>query len=220
MRTLLTIAALNTTLLLFTAASRADTPCDFKGVSVGDKMSAQQLMTAYGVAKYKMNPKLPSFEESLPDIQKYGVLAAGEIRDWNVGPYCDDKLCTIPWGVSIGNSDMPVSVYVGFRSEQITEIDVSFSQIYWDEILRLLDKKYGRNWKVERDADVVLTDLETKKRLVAERITLNHRSGGVNAKTRDTCQIWATNYDVIFYHHDALGPFHSQFVIKLVSKNF
>jgi hypothetical protein len=215
------LAALNTTLLLFTAASNAATPCDFKGVSVGDKISPQQIMTAYGVAKYKMNPKLPSFEENLPNIQKYGVFAAGEIRDWNIGPYCDDRLCTIPWGVSVGNSDhIPVSVHVGFHSGQITEIDVSFGSLSWDEVLPLLDKKYGRNWKVERDPSMVLTDLETKQHLVVERITLNHRSGGVNTKTRDTCQIWATNYDVVFYHHDPLGQFHSVFVIKLVSKNF
>ena len=215
------VAVLSTTLLLFTTASHADTPCDFKGVSVGDKMSPAQIMSALGVTNYKLNPKLPSFEENLPNIQKYGVLAAGEIRDWNIGPYCDDRLCTIPWGVSVGNSDnIPVSVYVAFHSGQITEIDVSFGQIYWDEILPLLDKKYGRNWKVERDPYMVLTDLETKRSSVVERITLNHKSGGVNTKTRDTCQIWATNYDVIFYHHDPLGQFHSVFVIKLVSKNF
>jgi len=215
------VAVLSTTLLLFTTASHADTPCDFKGVSVGDKMSPAQIMSALGVTNYKLNPKLPSFEENLPNIQKYGVLAAGEIRDWNIGPYCDDRLCTIPWGVSVGNSgDIPVSVYVAFHSGQITEIDVSFGQIYWDEILPLLDKKYGRNWKVERDPYMVLTDLETKQSSVVERTTLNHKSGGVNRKTRDTCQIWATNYDVIFYHHDPLGQFHSVFVIKLVSKNF
>lgn len=214
------LAVLNTTLLLFTTASHADTPCDFKGVSVGDKMSPAQIMSALGVTKYKMNPKRPSFEEMLPNIKKYGLVAAGEIEDWNIGPQCDDSSCRVPWGVTVGNSDIPVSVFVGFRRRQIIEIDVSFAETYWDEILLLLDWKYGRHWEAERDPYMVITDLETKKNLVVERITLRHKRGGANTKTHDTCQIWATNYDVIFYHHDALGPFHSQFAIKLVSKNF
>ena len=72
-------------------------------------------MSAYGVTKYKLNPKLPSFEEQLPNIRKYGISAAAEIRDWDISPHCDETCCKIPWGVSVGNTNTPVSVFVAFR---------------------------------------------------------------------------------------------------------
>ena len=42
--------------LLFASPLLAETPCDFKGISVGSKMSPAQLMSALGVTKYKTNP--------------------------------------------------------------------------------------------------------------------------------------------------------------------
>ena len=41
----------------------ADAPCDFKGVSVGSKMSPAEIMSALGVAQYKMNPARWSFDK-------------------------------------------------------------------------------------------------------------------------------------------------------------
>jgi hypothetical protein len=84
----------------------------------------------------------------------------------------------------------------------------------------ILEKKYGPDWEVERDPNMVITDYETKKDTTLERITLTHKKGGKNPKTHDSCQIWAKNIDIVFQHHDAYGPFHSVFVIKLVSTNF
>ena len=49
---------------------------------------------------------------------------------------------------------------------------------------------------------------------------MKHITNGTNRITKDHCQIWATNLDIIFEHHDAYGPYHSAFVIKLISKNF
>lgn len=213
-------ALLITALVYAGAASGAETPCDFKGVSVGDKMSPSQLMTAFGVTQYKINPKRRSFDERLSSAKKYGIIPSGEAENWKIGPYCDDNSCVIPGRIGIGNSNTPTSVHVAFRNGQIIEIDVSFGQVNWDEIVPILKGKYGTQWKEERDPAMVITDIETKKSVMVERITLTHRRGGVNGKTRDTCEIWASNYDIVHYHHDPLGAFHSVFVIRLVSKNF
>jgi hypothetical protein len=58
---------------LFASSSYAEAPCDFKGVSVGDKLTPAEIMKVLGVTKYKMNPKFPSTEELLPNQVKYGT---------------------------------------------------------------------------------------------------------------------------------------------------
>jgi hypothetical protein len=40
------VAALLVGELLFASPSHAETPCDFKGISVGDKMTPAEIMTA------------------------------------------------------------------------------------------------------------------------------------------------------------------------------
>jgi hypothetical protein len=51
-------------------------------------------------------------------------------------------------------------------------------------------------------------------------IYLEHATDGTNPSTKDHCKIWATNYDMVFEHHDAFGPYHSEVGIQLISKNF
>ncbi len=210
------VACLIVGVLFFASASRAETPCDFKGVSVGNKMAAAEIMAAFGVTKYKTNP---SFEADMAAVEKYSTIPAMELEEWKIGPYCDDSSCRIPYGVTVGNDNTPVNVFVSFHEGLVSEIDVSFNTLYWDEITPILDQKYGADWKVERD-DMAIIDYETKKSEMQERITLTHRTNGTNPRTRDRCQIWATNFDIVFKHHDALGPYHSTLVVKLISKNF
>jgi hypothetical protein len=181
-------------------------------------MTPAEIMAALGVTKYKISPARPSSKETLALAQKYGTIPAGELEDWNIGPYCDETSCRVPYGVAVGNDNAPVSVFLSFHDDRITEIDVSFSQAYWDEILPILDQKYGADWDVDRfDMPV---DFETKKSTMLQRILLKHITSGTNRDTNDRYQISATNLDIVFQHHDAYGPYHSLFVIKLVSKNF
>jgi hypothetical protein len=42
--------------LLLTRARNAQVPCDFKGVSMGDRLSREQLMQHFGVSKFKIDP--------------------------------------------------------------------------------------------------------------------------------------------------------------------
>jgi hypothetical protein len=213
------IAALLVGALSFASPSRAETRCDFKGISVGNKMAPTEIMAALGVTKYNTNPARPSFDEMLAAAQKYATIPAAELEDWNVGPYCGETSCRVPYGVAVGNNNTPVNVFISFHEGLITEIDVSFSETYWDEMLPILDQKYGAGWKVDHD-DMPITNYETKKTTVRGRILLNHITNGVNRRTNDRCQILATNLDIVFEHHDAYGPYHSVFVIKLISKNF
>ena len=200
----------------------AETPCDFKGVSVGNKMSPAEIMSALGVAQYKMNPTRRSLTDHSMEIavKKYGLLAAGELEDWEIGSYCDEEICRIPYGVAVGNNNStPVKVAISFHEGMITEIVVSFSETQWDEMLPIFDQKYGADWNVER-ADLPITNYETKEYKMVKRILLEHGTNGTNRSTKDHCKIWATNFDIVFEHHDALGPYHSEFVIQLISKNF
>jgi hypothetical protein len=85
-------------ILFFASRSPAETPCDFKGISVGNKMSPAQLMSALGVTRYKTNPAPHS--PSLALTEKYGFVAAGEIEDREIRPYCNNTTCTVPYGVA------------------------------------------------------------------------------------------------------------------------
>ena len=208
-------------LFAFAATSAtAETPCDFKGIFVGDKTSPAAVMASLGIKNYKINPERWQFDRQLELSKKYGTLPAAEIQEWDIGPACDSHSCTIPFGVGVGNNDSPVSVFVSFRGGRITEIDVAFNAINWDEIKPVLDRKYGASWHVEQDPTFQITDWETKKSVTVEQLTLTHRPNGKNRSTGDDCMIWAVNYDIGFRHHDPLGAYHSMFAIKLVSDNF
>jgi hypothetical protein len=198
----------------------AEAPCDFKGVSVGSKMSPAEIMSALGIAQYKMDPARSSFDKTMTLAKKYGLLAAAEIEDWEIGPYCDDKSCVVPYGISVGNANhIQVKAFVAFHDGQITEIEVSFAKMYWDELRPIFDQKFGDDWNVERE-DMVVTNFENKQSQMVQTISLQHITDGTNRSTKDRCKIWATNVDMVFEHHDSFGPYHSRLVITLISKNF
>jgi hypothetical protein len=206
-------------LMVAPSAASAQIPCDFKGVSVGDRLTPDQIMKTFGILKFVTDPETASFDAMQPLYDKYGITGASELEDWKIGPYCRDTYCRIPRGVTVGNSDIPVSVFVSFRSGVVTEIDVSFGETFWDEVLPIIEKKYGSRWKFDQ-SDMVVTEYGTKKYELLQRIIAENRQVGVNASTKDTCHMSATNIDIIFRHHDPLGSLHSIFVLKLDSKNF
>jgi hypothetical protein len=206
--------------LLLSSPSLAETPCDFKGISVGNKMSPTELMSALGMTQFKDNPSKRSFDQIMPLVKKYGLTAAGDLEDWEIGPYCNNTSCHVPYGIAVGNNNgVPVKVDIAFQEGLITEIVVSFSEVNWDEMGPIFDQKYGADWTIER-YDMPITNYETKESLTVQRIVLQHVTKGTNLTTKDRCQIWATNFDIVFEHHDAFGPYHSELLIQLISKNF
>lgn len=193
-------------------------PCDFKGVSVGDKMSPSQIMSAFGISSnYQMNPKKLSFDENATNISKYGIAAALELEDYSIGPYCDSSSCTIPNGITIGDSDTHTFVYVAISKGFISEIDVSYSPLYWDEVKVMLDHKFGDDWKIE-ESQITVTDLETKQFSDHINTYLDHIGHGLNKKTGDRCLISAMKIDSMI-SHKAIGSLHSELMLQRISDN-
>jgi hypothetical protein len=213
-------APLLAAIALLATPSHAATPCDFKGISVGSKMSPAQIMTALGVTKYKMNPARPSWEKTAPIVKKYGLMMEAELENWDLGPFCEtNSRCVIPYGVGVGNDNTPVNVQIAIQDGMVTAIDVSFAEVEWDEVMPILDHKYGPNWKIDTH-DELITNYETKASTMRSITMKRHIPDGQNEITGDRCQIWVENIDMVFTHHDAFGPYHSVFEIKLISKNF
>jgi hypothetical protein len=151
-----------------------------------------EIMAALGVTQYKTNPVQRSILSPQMEAltKKYGSRGAGEIEEWEIGPYCNDTSCHVPYGVSAGNDNSAVNVFVAFHKGLITGIDVTFSETYWDEMLPILDQKYGADWRVEHE-DMSIINYETKESHVVQRIVLQHVTNGTNPRTKDRCQIWA-----------------------------
>jgi hypothetical protein len=179
-------------------------------------MSPAQVMSALGITQYEMNP--PPRRGDFALAKKYSM--AAEMMDWEEGPVCNDSECKVPYGVYVGlNNGVPVQVFVSFEKDTVIEIVVKFSEMRWNEMLPIFDQKYGPDWNVKHE-DTVVTDYETKKSNLLELIHMEHIGNGTNPRTKDRCKIWATNIDIVFEHKDILGPYHSEFVIQMISKNF
>jgi len=206
--------------------SAAAPPCDFKGLSVGDIKTPQEIMRTLGVMDYKLNPKEKDIWKNIDDIEKFGSGYVAEKADYELGPACfnngDSQFCRIPNGyskntVGIGNNNDPVSVFVSFRKGKVTEIDVGFDSTMWDAYVPLFKQKYGRNWGVERDPDMVILNRADQSKIKVERVILTGKTEGINPLTNDHCTIQATNYDIIFTHY--MPVYQGMLSIVLVSKN-
>lgn len=197
----------------------AEVPCDFKGISVGDRLSPGQIMAKLGFSSFKSNPLRSNSAREAALISKYGMTGAAEIEDWEIGPHCDATTCRAP-GVKVG-INMNSSVFVLFdkATYQIQALDVAVNSSNWDDLVSILKNKYGTDWNVE-ESDMQIANLQTKRRTPVHRYEMTHRTGGVNKKTGDRCELSAINYDIILEHGDPLGLYHSVFEIKLVSMNF
>ena len=197
----------------------AEVPCDFKGISVGDKLAPAQIMAKLGVSKFKYIPHRLSSDSEAELIAKYGWTGAAEIQDWYIGPYCDSNTCKVP-GVNVGiNIDSSIFVLFDRATRQVQAVDVAVNSSNWDDLVSILKNKYGPAWRVD-ESDMEIANLQTKRRTSVHRYEMTHTIGGVNKKTGDRCELSAINYDIIFEHGDPLGLYHSVFEIKLVSKNF
>jgi hypothetical protein len=211
-----TLAAM--TLALWASTAQAQpTPCDFKGVSVGDRIGPAEIMNKLGITDYQMNPEI---NINWDNVDRYGIIGEAELREQGMKPFCTEAYCRITRGMFIGDR-IPAYAFVSFHDGAVTEIEVSFNSVlYWNDVLPILDEKYGANWKVVEHRDQSIMNYETKKVHTLELVALEQADYGTNRKTGDHCQIHATNLDLIFEHRDLLGRYHAMITIKLVSKNF
>jgi hypothetical protein len=190
--TLATCLALAFTIFLPIDAN-SQVPCDFKGISVGDKMSREQVMQRLGVRTFKVDPS--GSEIDWNEVVKYGSIAAAERQDDKTGPYCHEDYCNIPCCVFVGDDKFNVKVFVALKDDVIYAIEVSFNMIFWNDIWNIIVEKYGPAWELERDTIGVM-DYETKKVDQFERVMATHKIGGTNPHTNDTCSLSATNIDI------------------------
>lgn len=186
-------------------------------------------MKHFGVEKYKTSDEQQTqaqrnaaFDAYTKRAEKVGPMNAIEEEKLNTGPACEWNHCRVPYGVVVGNSSFParVAVFISFHKEDgtIEAIDVSYDRDEWDDVLAMLNTKYGDDWRVEEVQDAT-TDYETKKAELVTVTVLTHRTLGINSKTGDKCSIRAVSRDKAFVH--STPPFNrAELEIKLVSKNF
>jgi hypothetical protein len=140
----------------------------------GDPRTAYEQL---GISKFKLNPERSSYEETWALVEKYGIIPTGEIEEEKIGPNCSETSCTIPFGLSVGDDHIPIKMHVALRKDTVTEINVFFNVIYWNDIFSILTRKYGPEWDIERKQTGV-TDYETKKTDLWELVSARHRLGG------------------------------------------
>ena len=109
-------------------------------------------------------------------------------------------------------------VFFDPSTHQITAIDVTFDNTAWDEVLELLNTKYGNNWRKD-DTQGVTTDYQTQEYFQSVITVLTHRESGINRAAGDACSIVATSNDRVLLH--TTPPIiRAVLEIKLISKKF
>ena len=150
-----------------------------------------------------------------------GIVNADEEQQREFGPQCDQDSCRFPYGrVQVGNATSPidVDVFVFFdKTGLITNITIGFDKTYWDDVLELLNRKYGDDWIVQT-TDSVTMDYESKQHEPDILTNLTHRHSGRNVKTYDACSIRVSSRDV-YYRHTTDPIYRAVMEINLISRN-
>ncbi len=123
-------------------------------------MTREQLMQRFGVSIFKVDPSRNEIDWK--EVEKYGITGAAERQDDETGPYCRKDYCRIPFGIAVGDDNIPVKVFAAFKGGVVYAIEVSFNTIFWNDLWSIITKKYGPAWDIERDTMVVM-EWETKK---------------------------------------------------------
>lgn len=203
-------------LLLAGATCIAAAPCEFNGVSIGDKLTRKQLMAKLGVKHFKLNPGPDVWLPTKDEESQYGYLGAKDLARWRTGPFCLADVCYIPFGIEI-ETKIPASMEITYgENNTIADIQVRFNSKYWEQVAPVLVQKYGLDWDAEKNHNFVISDDITQKSVTVDRTIIANKSGGVNEKTKGRCAISASNYDSIFWHRDPLGAYRSVLSIDMI----
>jgi hypothetical protein len=111
----------------FALPARSQVPCDFKGLSVGDKLTRDQLMQRLGISTFKVDPSRSEIDWQ--EVEKYGITGAADRQDDKTGPYCREDYCRIPFGITVGDDNIPVKVFAALKGRVVYAIEVSFNTI-------------------------------------------------------------------------------------------
>jgi hypothetical protein len=202
------------------AAFAGVAPCDFKGIAVGDKMTPTDLMAKLGIAVFQNNPPIDPTDwatqrEKLK--REYGQQAADEILNDRKGNICQSgfiDFCSIPNEITIGEGDIPVSLFIDLKNSVITEIIVTFNAKYWNQIVSLIVSKFGPSWDIRKE-NIYIVDEITNKHATLSRTYMIGKSDGENVRTGDRCSLGAISIRSTYRHHNNLGEIQGNFEIKL-----
>jgi len=201
--------------LLSIASPCLAAPCDFKGISVGERISKKQIFKKLGIKNFKLERGGDYVVERKEDVAAYGHLGATELALWRAGTICMESACSIPVGVEI-EKNIPASVLILYGgNDLVTDIRVNFSVKHWKTVFPKLTQKYGVAWEEQKEDRFVIEDQKSGKSLTVDRTLRSQKGRGTNPKTKARCEIYATDYDSMFIHHNPLGPYQSFFGISL-----
>lgn len=193
---------------------------DFRGIRLGSTMTQTQIMHALGADNFKVDPDINIWTPKLSaDVEKHGMTYMVEWLEWGIGPYCKNEgpgkfHCNNPrmLGVFGAGRDHGIrSTEIFVENGMVHSIDVTFDSLQEEEFVEAMYDKYGNTgWKLEKDPNMVITNLEDKSNIQVERLT--------RTKKMHNYTIMITNYDIVFTH--PFTPFQGIMEIKLIDRNF
>jgi len=208
-------------LILLSGVARAgDALPEFRGIRLGSAMTQAQIMHALGADTFKVDPEINIWTPELaPEVDKHGTTYMVERLEWQIGPYCKNEgpkkfYCHNPrmLGVFGAGHDHGIrSCEIFVENGVVHSIDVSFDSLQEEEFVEAIYDKYGNTgWKLERDPNMVITNLEDKSHIQVARLT--------RTKKMHDYTIAITNYDIVFTHPFTM--FQGIMEMKLIDRNF
>ena len=86
-------------LVVSSATQAQPTPCDFKGVSVGDRIGPAEIMNRLGITDYQMNPEK---DINWANVDRYGVIGEAELREQWMKPFCTTRTAVKAYTLASG----------------------------------------------------------------------------------------------------------------------
>lgn len=166
-------------------------PCGLGGITVGDRMTPEQIMKAFGVANYRTLPSPTAGQEFLQHMSVVGLDNAVEEQELERGANCTPGQCSIPFGLPTLDelASVKFDVTVAFdRSGIVKQINLSYALEASTAVQKALNTKFGDDWREERYQIRVL-DPRTGKSEPTTASILYHNEHGKNLKTGDSCTI-------------------------------
>jgi hypothetical protein len=206
--------------LLAGVVKAADALPEFRGIRLGSTMTQAQIMHALGADNFKVDPEIKIWTpERKGEVEKHGMHYVLEQVEFDIGPYCENDgpkkfHCNNPRMVNAfaeGRNHGIQGTEIFVENGIVHSIDVIFDSLDEDQFVEAIFDKYGNaGWKLEKDPNMVITNLEDKSNIQVERLT--------RTKKAHDYTIMMTNFDMVFTH--PFYMYHGIMEIKLIDRNF
>jgi hypothetical protein len=207
-------------MLLVGVAKAGDALPEFRGIRLGSTMTQAQIMHALGADEFKVDPVIDIWSgERKGEVNKHGITYVVQQVEFEIGPYCQSDgpkkfHCNNPYmlnvlGVGHDHGIRGTKIFV--ENGVVHSIDVTYESEEEEQFMEAIFDKYGKvGWKVERDPDMVITNLEDKSHIQVERLTRTKKTHDYTITTQ--------NYDTVFTH--PFTTYQGIMEIKLIDRNF